>query len=162
MVLIATKTIVGWEEWASLPGIGLPLIKAKVDTGAKTSSIHAFDIKIVKKGGRRLVRFKIHPVQKSRKITVKCEAELIDQRYVTDSGGHREKRCVIKTPMILGRKRYDVEVTLADRETMAFRMLLGREAMSKARLIVDPGKSCCLGKRSKQEVLGFYTRNNHI
>lgn len=156
MVLIATKTMVGWEEWASLPNLGLPAIKAKIDTGAKTSCLHAFNIKPFTKNGEKFVRFRIHPVQKTKKITVKCEAPLVDRRFVTDSGGHREKRYVIKTPVILGRRTYDIEVTLTDRENMVFRMLLGRQALGKARMIVDPIKSCCLGKRSKDEVLRHY------
>ena len=156
MVVIATKTVVGWEEWVGLPQLGLPLIKAKVDTGAKTSAIHAENIKVFSKQGKKYVSFHINPIQKSTKIRVKCTAELVDRRYVTDSGGHREKRYVIRTPIIIGRKVYDIELTLSDRQTMVFRMLLGRQAMSKARLMVDPIKSCCLGKRSKEEVIRQY------
>lgn len=155
-LLLKNKTPVGWREWVGLPELGLPAIKAKIDTGAKTSSLHAFDIKIVKKGGVRFAKFNIHPLHGKKRITVTCRAPLVDRRYVTDSGGHRELRYVIKTPMQIGNKQYDIEITLADRESMAFRMLLGRQAMHIAKMVVIPAKSMLLGKRTEDEILELY------
>lgn len=140
------KTMIGWEEWCDFPDLGLPAIKAKVDTGAKTSCIHAFDIKPVTIGGEKHVRFKIHPLQKNKKLTVECQAPLSDFRNITSSNGEREKRYVIKTPMKLGNKTIDAEVTLTSRHKMTFRMLLGRDAIAKAKFTVDPVKSFLLGK----------------
>lgn len=152
------KTIIGWEEWLSLPDIGLPLIKAKIDTGAQTSCLHATQIKVVRRGENRFVKFRITPIHKNKKVTVKCVAPLVDRRYITDSGGHREKRYVIATDMIIGKKREEIEITLTNRRTMAFRMLLGRQAMDVAKLMVDPVKSCCMGKHSLHEALEVYKR----
>ena len=140
------KTMIGWEEWCGFPELGLPAIKAKVDTGAKTSAIHAYDVKPVTIDGQKFVRFKIHPLQKNKELEVECQAPLADFRSVTSSNGQREKRYVIKTPMQLGEKTIEAEVTLASRHKMTFRMLLGRDAICKAKLVVDPVKSCLLGK----------------
>lgn len=159
MVIFAKKTVVGWEEWVGLPDIGLPMIKAKVDTGAQTSCLHATNIKVIKRGDKRFVKFRINPIHKNKKLIVRCIAPLVDRRYVIDSGGHREKRYVIETSMIIGRKKHTVELTLTNRKTMAFRMLIGRQAMSIARLVVDPVKSCCTGKYKLEEVIGIYEQN---
>ena len=159
MVVIATKTLVGWEEWLSLKEIGLPLIKAKIDTGAKTSALHAFKIKPFIMNGQKYASFYIHPMQNNKKVKVKCIAPIVDRRYVSDSGGHKERRFVIETPMTIGRKTYDIEITLTDRDTMSFRMLLGRQALAAAGLIVDPAKSFCLGMNKKADVLGMYRKN---
>lgn len=161
MVLFAKKTVIGWEEWVSLPDIGLPVVKAKVDTGAQTSSLHAMNIKVVLRGGKRFVKFRINPVHKNKTIKVTCVAPLVDRRYVVDSGGHREKRYVIETTLVIGRKRSTIEITLTNRKTMAFRMLLGRQAMSIARLVVDPVKSCCMGKLRLEEVREIYRKNEN-
>ena len=157
MALITTKTLVGWEEWFSLPDLGLPAIKAKIDSGAKTSSIHANRIKVFEEDGKKFVSFWIYPIQKTGEYRTKCIAPLVDQRYVSDSGGHREKRYVIKTKIgFNGGKEKEIEITLADRKTMAFRMLLGREAMKKCHMIVDPSQSCCLGKMKIKEAKKLY------
>ncbi len=140
------KTFIGWEEWCAFPDLGLPAIKAKVDTGAKTSAIHAYDIKPFTKDGVKHVRFKIHPLQKNKKLERECTAILSDHRNVTSSNGEREKRYVIKTPLVLGTKTIEAEVTLASRHKMSFRMLLGRDAICKAKLAVDPAKSFLFGK----------------
>ena len=114
-----------------------------------------FDKK-VRFGEERFAEFDIHPMPKHKRITVTCRAPLIDRRFVTDSGGHREKRYVIKTPILVNDKIYNIEITLADRETMVFRMLIGRQAMHKAGIIVAPGKSHVLGKYDDDKVLELY------
>ena len=160
--LLKDKTVVGWREWFALPELGLPAIRAKIDTGAKTSSLHAFNIKIIKKGEERFAQFDIHPMPKHKNITATCRAPLVDRRFVTDSGGHREKRYVIKTPILVNDKLYNIEITLADRETMVFRMLLGRQAMHIAGIVVAPGKSHLLGKYDEDEVLELYEEHFNV
>ena len=154
--LLKNKTPVGWREWLGLPELGLPAIKAKIDTGAKTSSLHAFNISIVEKDERKYASFDIHPLHGNKTITVTCLAPLVDRRYVTDSGGHRELRYVIKTPLMVGENLINIEITLADRETMAFRMLLGRQAMQLAGMVVLPARSMLLGKNTEEEILEIY------
>lgn len=131
---------VGWREWIALPELGIEAIKAKVDTGAATSALHAIHIKRFKENGRDRVRFEVHPVQRRTDRTVTCIADVFDERYVTSSSGHRVKRLVIRTPILIGGRLWPIEVTLANRDTMGFRMLLGRSAMH-GRLVVDPGGS---------------------
>ena len=147
------KIIIGWEEWCSFPELGLPAIKMKVDTGAKTSALHAYDIKKFTQDGMDFVRFKIHPIQKDNEFEKTCVAPLSDYRYVISSNGEREKRFVIKTELELSDKRILAELTLTSRHKMAFRMLLGREALRKAKLIVDPSKSYLLGKKTNVKEL---------
>jgi len=134
------KTILGWREWVSLPELGIENIKAKVDTGARTSALHAFDIKVSNDAENRIVNFKMHPLQKNSDYVVECQANIIDERMVTDSGGHKERRLVIQTLVEIGDKRLPIEMTLTDRDTMLFRMLLGRTSL-KPHFIVDPGRS---------------------
>lgn len=159
MVIFAKKTIIGWEEWLSLPELGIPVIKAKVDTGAQTSSLHATNIKVVRRGEKRFVRFRINPIHKNKKVIVKCIAPLVDRRYVVDSGGHREKRYVISTELVIGKRREEIEITLTNRKTMAFRMLLGRQAMDVAKLMVDPVKSCLMGQYKLHDVVEIYRKS---
>ena len=137
---------VGWREWISLPELKIPKIKAKVDTGAKTSCLHAFEISTYQENNVEKLRFLIHPVQKRNDIVTECHANLLDKRMVTDSGGHKEMRYVISTPLVIGNNQWDVEVTLTNRDTMMFRMLLGRTTM-KNRMIVNPAKSYLVGKK---------------
>jgi len=142
------KTAIGWAEWCALPDLELPAIKAKIDTGAKTSALHAYDIRRFSKDGADYVRFKIHPVQGNNKIEVECEAPLVERRPVTSSNGEREKRYVIKTRLHLDGRHMDIELTLTSRHKMEFRMLLGREALRKGRFLINPGKTYLLGKSS--------------
>ncbi|MBY7813773.1 ATP-dependent zinc protease family protein [Vibrio fluvialis] len=134
------KMIVGWRETLSLPGLGIDKINAKIDTGARTSCLHAFKVESFTKEEALWVRFWIHPLQHNvDKVTV-CEAEVVDERTVRDSGGHEETRFVIKSDLSLGSETWSAEITLTNRENMAFRMLLGRTAMHH-RIVVDPTES---------------------
>ena len=132
----------GWEEWLSLPGLGLPALKAKVDTGAKTSALHAFDIETFGPANRPKVRFAIHPVPGRTDITIACSATIRDRREVTSSNGETELRYVIRTDMAFGPHRAPIEITLSDRTNMAYRMLLGRQAIQPD-WVVSPTESFC-------------------
>jgi len=139
-VTTKTKPVLGWREWVALPDLGIPRIKAKVDTGARTSALHAFDLQTLEQNGQRMVRFKLHPVQNRNDEVVECVAKVVDERDVTDSGGHVEKRIVIKTTVQIGNDRRNIEITLTDRDNMLFRMLLGRTAI-RPHYVIDPNKS---------------------
>ena len=131
---------IGWREWVSLPELGIPQVKAKVDTGARTSALHAFALRPYKEGNQEKIAFDLHPLQNNTDVVISCTADIIDKRWVTDSGGHREERFVILTPVILGSLSWPIEITLTERDSMLFRMLLGRSAVRK-RFIVNPGRS---------------------
>jgi hypothetical protein len=131
---------IGWREWISLPDLQIDRIKAKIDTGARTSALHAFALHPFKEGNRDKIRFDIHPLQNNVNVVITCVADIVDKRMVTDSGGHREERFVIQTNMLLGGKKFPIEVTLTERDSMLFRMLLGRSAIRR-RFIVNPGRS---------------------
>lgn len=148
--------ILGWREWISLPDLGLHAIKAKIDTGAKTSALHAFNVEHYKENGIEMVRFRVHPIQMDQELQIECTAPLKDRRVVTDSGGHKEMRYVIETDVVIESHRYSIELTLTDRDTMRFRMLLGRSAM-KERVVVDPSASYLNGKLDPHRI---YEQNN--
>lgn len=137
--------VVGWREWLALPDLGVYKIKVKVDTGARTSAIHAFQVDPFERDGRTWVRFGLHPRQGDTDIVLWCEAEVIDERNVTDSGGHTERRYVIRTRLQMGGRTWPVEVTLTNRDNMLFRMLLGRTAMTAGNIIVNPTRSFLTG-----------------
>jgi len=136
---------IGWREWATLPDLGINRIKAKIDTGAKTSALHAFDMKTFTEHGVDRIWFALHPFQRRTDIVKECVADIHDQRWVSDSGGHREKRYVILSTIAMGDMEWPVEITLTNRDNMKFRMLLGRTAM-KNRFMIDPSASYVLGK----------------
>lgn len=149
------KVLVGWNEWCRLPDLGVPAIKAKIDTGARTSALHAFDTRLTRGGYRTYVEFNAHPLQRRDDIIVPCHALLIDERHIMSSSGHRERRYVILTQLILGGQSWEIELTLSQRDELAFRMLLGREALSH-RTIVDPGRELVQGKPRKKQILVYY------
>ena len=136
--------VVGWREWVSLPGLGIPRIKAKVDTGARTSALHAWDVRFVRRGGRRIVKFKVHPIQKDSRTVVECEGEWVDERVVRSSSGAESLRPVIRTALQIGDEPWEMELTLTRRDAMGFRLLLGREAL-RGRCLVDPARSFLTG-----------------
>jgi hypothetical protein len=144
----AGEAILGWREWVGLPALRLPLIKAKVDTGARTSTLHAFYVEAFRSGGEEFVRFGVHPLRGRSDVEVHCEARVLDRRVVSDSGGHKEERYVISTPLEIGGRTWPIEVTLTNREDMLFRMLLGRTAIA-GRGIVDPMRSFVGGRQRR-------------
>ena len=139
------QMMIGWREWGALPDLGIHQLKIKIDTGAKTSALHAYYVEPFSKGDEDWVRFGIHPNQRDTDHCVECSARVKDRRVVTDSGGHQEERFVIETTLLLGPHQCLIDVTLTDRDSMRFRMLLGRRAMV-GRYTVDPAASYLLGK----------------
>ena len=139
-----TEKVLGWHEWVSLPELGITWIKAKVDTGARTSALHAFELEPFQREGKDWVRFSVHPLQGENDTIIQCESPVLERRDVTDSGGHLENRPVIETELVLGSLSKRIELTLTDRDTMRFKMLLGRTAM-RPNLLVYPSQSFKLG-----------------
>lgn len=147
--------IVGWKEWVSLPDLEIPAIMAKIDTGALTSSIHAYNIEYFRKDGERYVRFELHPLQKNHTITRVCEAKLVDKRHVKNSGGDEEKRPVIKTKIAIGGIERIIELNLTNRDAMGMRMLIGRKAL-KDKMLVNPSHRFLFGTLSAQTARKYY------
>lgn len=148
------KLTLGWREWVALPDLNLPAIKAKVDTGARTSALHAFLIEPYTDAGIEMIRFLIHPIQHNQDFEVECCTRIHDYREVTDSGGHREMRYVIRSEITVAERHWPIELTLTNRDTMRFRMLLGRRAMEN-HFLVDPGASYINGKLRPRRLYGI-------
>lgn len=147
---LPSNTIAGWREWVSLPGLGVPWMKAKLDTGARSSAIHAFDIEELERDGDTWVRYSIHPWQRSAEDATECESKVLEQRHVRSSSGHSEERYVVHVDVSLVGRVVTAEVTLSRRDEMGFRMLVGREALRQG-FLVDPRRSY-LGGRPKRSV----------
>ena len=154
-MLITQKLVIGKEEWCAMPELLLPAIKAKIDSGARTSALHADNIHIYSSRGERMVRFDVNPIQKDRRITVHCRAKLIEERDVKSSSGHTERRPVIEALIKIGTVAQSIQLTLTNRDSMGYRMLLGREAM-QGRMLIDPEKSFLQGMYSDSEARNFY------
>jgi len=136
----AKRKTIGWREWVSLPDLGVKEIKAKVDTGADNSSLHAFVVERFEDDGRQMVRFDIHPRQRKRKPSIPCVAEVVGERMVKNPGGRAERRPIIRTKLVVAGEEFEALINLTTRDEMTFRMLLGRRTVSK-NFIVDPGRS---------------------
>jgi hypothetical protein len=141
--------VIGWREWIGLPDLGIRRVKAKIDTGARSSSLHAFDVKTFVRGGKTRVRFRVHPLQRDSSRKVECEAEVLEFRLVRSSTGHAQKRPVIVTTIEVLGQSWPIELTLANRDEMGFRMLVGREGVRK-RFLVDAGRSFYGGQPTKK------------
>ncbi len=144
--------IIGWREWLVLPDLNIHKIKAKVDTGARTSALHAFWVEGYKKNHQSWVKFTIHPIQHNTNIVIECDAPVKDRRMVTDSGGHKQYRYVIETMIQLGTHTFTSELTLTNRDTMVFRMLLGRSAITD-RFLVDSQNSFYMGRLKNKAIV---------
>lgn len=147
---MSEKKPLGWREWIGFPALNIPRIKAKIDTGARTSALHAFMVEPFTRDSQSWVRFAIHPVQGDSSTVVECEAPIKDQRVVRDSGGHDELRYVIDTQISIGEDIIRSEVTLTDRDAMMFRVLLGRTAL-RGKYIIHPGKSYLQSKSATKK-----------
>ncbi|MDB9528631.1 RimK/LysX family protein [Oscillatoria sp. CS-180] len=143
-------SVIGWREWVTLPQLGIHQIKAKVDTGARTSAIHAFDVDYFEENGCLMVHFKVHPLQRDTKLSIPVTASVLEKRQVRNSGGQAQERPVIQTSVALGTQVWPIELTLTNRDVMGFRMLLGREAVRR-RFLVNPGSSYLLSAAPASE-----------
>jgi hypothetical protein len=141
------KLIAGWREWGQLPDLGVEKIKLKLDTGAKTSALHAFELSTFTHMGEEWLRFDVHPLQDNDLITHTCVSPIVDYRWITSSSGHSQKRFIIQTTLTLGEFSSLIELSLANRDEMGFRMLVGRNAL-KSRILVDPSHSFLLSHQS--------------
>jgi hypothetical protein len=139
------KIIVGWREWISVPGLNIKGIKAKIDTGARTSALHAINLKPFEKDGQLKIKFGVYPLQRRNDIVVNCQADITDHRRVTSSDGQSEMRYIVHASIQLGNLSWPVELSLTNRKSMRFRMLLGRTAVKNI-VLVDPAKSYIMGR----------------
>jgi hypothetical protein len=143
------RTTIGWREYLALPELGVVRIKAKIDTGARSSALHAFNVERFRRRGKVMVRFAIQPLQRSNKKVVTAEAEMVDERVVRSSNGVHDLRPVIITSVELRGQKWPIELTLASRDAMGFRMLLGRQALVD-RFVIDPGRSYLAGRPKRK------------
>ena len=141
-----SNQVVGWRENVTLPKLNIPFIKVKIDTGARSSALHAFNIKERELNGKKIIQFQVHPLQRDNQTTITTEAELLEYRKIRNSGGIAQLRPVIKTQIELGKQIWSIELSLTDRDVMGFRMLLGRQAV-RNKFLVDPGKSFLQSRR---------------
>lgn len=149
------RIFIGWNEWCELGDLHLPAIKAKIDTGAKTSALHAFDISPLTRRGIEYVKFSVYPLQNNEDIIVNCIAKVVDHRRVMSSNGHQEQRYVISTNLTLGERTWPIQLTLSNRDPLRFRMLLGREALKKQTVIV-PKYQLMQGERDPVQLKSLY------
>jgi len=149
---------IGWQEWCAFSELHIPAIKAKIDTGAKTSAIHASDLKPFTREHKHYLHFLVYPLQHNTDIKKRCTAEIIDKRFVMSSNGCQEERYVIKTLISMGGQSWEIELTLSDRDPLRYRLLLGREAL-RGRVLINPSKACCLTKLNTQEINHLYYKD---
>lgn len=141
------KTIIGWQEWVSFPQLGIKRIKAKIDTGARTSALHAENIIIRNsRNGSRRAYFDVLPLTSNPRYIIHCSAELIDQRFIRSSNGQRELRTTVNTYLSIGNLIYPIEITLTNRDSMGFRLLIGRTAISRT-FLIDAHRALMLGRK---------------
>ncbi len=140
-----TLPLLGWREWVALPEFGIDLLKAKIDTGARSSALHTVDMEPYELNGKNWLRFTVETKHKPTGRLIECHAPIKDRRVISDSGGHKQRRYVIETQLIFGRHAIQAEITLTNRDSMRFRMLLGRTAMNKL-FLIDPHASYIQGK----------------
>lgn len=152
------KVTIGWREWASFPDLGIRGMKAKIDTGARTSAMHAWNIRLYEHEGKDWVEFEVHPMQRNNTERLICNAPVSGCRKIRSSSGHHEMRYVIKTSVEIGERRHDIEITLTNRDEMGFRLLLGRTAL-RGDYIIDPGRSYLTGKEYKRAQRAELERN---
>jgi hypothetical protein len=145
------KKSIGWREWVEMPDLGVAEIKAKVDTGADNSSLHAFRIERYEESGIEMVRFQLHPHQRKRRPVVDCIAEVVKERRVKNPGGRTEIRPVIRTRLVVAGREIDAHINLTTRDEMTFRMLLGRRTI-RSEFVVDPGRSYLGGRPTRVSV----------
>ena len=155
------KIVIGCEEWCQITQLGIPAVKVRVDSGARTSALHAFNIQAFKRGAMPWVSFDVHPLQNNRVVSLRCEAPIADRRMIKNSSGASEKRYVIKVPIRMKDQIWDIELTLTNRDSMGYRMLLGREAMT-TRVLVDPSANMNLGRVSDLELQEMYGMQKKI
>jgi len=148
---VHNKLLIGRSEWFALPLLHIPFIKAKIDTGAKTSALHAFNIEYDDADGQPWVHYDIHPIQGNDQVIVRCTSLVIDQRMIMISNGHKENRYVILTSLSLGSKTWPIELTLSNRDPLRFRLLLGREALNH-HVIIDPNLNYHQKKPKKKPI----------
>lgn len=153
-IVVKEKLKVGWREWAALPSLGIPAIKAKIDTGANTSALHAKNVEIFTRSRKKYVRFIVNPRQRDDELAFKCVAPLVSRIRVRSSNGQMEERFTIMTPISIGDRKWDIEVTLTNRDIMNYRMLLGRKAMKD--FIIDPAKSYRQGSFTPKDIDAIY------